>query len=96
MHRLLHADVLTFSKAVIKTLRLGLPDNIEHIPADWAKVEKAVAEQLVQARSLIKRAVSTLVNDSLVAPLIVHTYPVPRSRQASKGKLPPTIRIYIS
>ncbi|KAI0685454.1 hypothetical protein BC835DRAFT_1456620 [Cytidiella melzeri] len=44
-------------QTLLKTLHLGLPDNIKQIPADWAKFEKEVFHELTQARSIIKKEI---------------------------------------
>ncbi|KAJ7169265.1 hypothetical protein C8R43DRAFT_1121155 [Mycena crocata] len=44
--------------AILKKHRFDLPDGIEHNPANWAKVKKAVEGALTQLRSNFKKAIS--------------------------------------
>ncbi|KAI0684054.1 hypothetical protein BC835DRAFT_1422633 [Cytidiella melzeri] len=52
-----YRDDVPVDITLLKTLHLGLPDNIERIPADWAKVKKEVFHKLTQARSIVKKEI---------------------------------------
>jgi len=47
-------------KAILKKHRFDLPVGIEHNPANWSKVKKAVKNALTQLRSKFKKAVRQL------------------------------------
>ncbi|KAI0045143.1 hypothetical protein FA95DRAFT_1561433 [Auriscalpium vulgare] len=66
--------------SVLKKLRIGLPDNIEYIPADWAKVVSAVSFSLTQMRATIKKAlIASLADDPKDA---VHLFQLTRQLAA--------------
>lgn len=66
-------------KAILKKHRFDLPAGIEHNPANWAKVMKAVQDALTQLRSKFKKSVRRI---RLLIPLpLTSTF---RSYKASK------------
>ncbi|KAJ7502055.1 hypothetical protein B0H11DRAFT_2223949 [Mycena galericulata] len=57
-------------KAILKKHRFDLPPGIEHNPADWSKVTKAVQEAFTQSRSKFKKCISSSVKSSPTAELL--------------------------